>query len=232
MEDRTNELREHVREALRTRSCMKQDIFTRTIQMFTELGSVLEEVATELQAHVRSVDPRLHVSFDRRSETACELRVAGDVVAFSMHTNVFRLERAHHLWQTSYLQEDAARGYFGMLNMYNFLSDSMLYNRERDLGYLVARLFLNHEGHFFVQGKHRLGSMYNNLAGAVLDRRVLKEMVYAVVDHVIGFDLLVPPYDEVSQVSVGEMRMLYATHQVSTGKRLGFRFQADLDEIS
>jgi hypothetical protein len=43
-------------------------------------------------------------------------------------------------------------GYFGVVNVYNFLSDSFRYNRERDLGYLVARIFLNKEGHFFVQG--------------------------------------------------------------------------------
>ncbi|MDX9752070.1 MAG: hypothetical protein RBT71_13405, partial [Flavobacteriales bacterium] len=147
-------------------------------------------------------------------------------------TNVFRLGQAHHLWKSTYLQEDEARGYFGMVNIYNFLSDSLLYNRERDMGYMVARLFLNGEGHYFVQGKHRLGTLYNNLAGAVMDRAALKELAYAVVDHVIGFDLLVPPYDQVSQVSVGEMRMLYATQQVSTGKRLGFRFQAEMEDIS
>ena len=44
-----------------------------------------------------------------------------------------------------------------MINIYNFLSDSFVYDRERDLGYLVARVFLNKEGHFFVQGKKQLG---------------------------------------------------------------------------
>ncbi len=232
MEDRTAELREKVLEALRTKACMKQDIFARTIALYKDLEQVLEEIATDLQAHVKGVDERLQVTFSHKSDTACELRVAGDVVAFSMHTNVFRLDQAHHLWKSTYLQEDESRGYFGMVNIYNFLSDSLVYGRDRDTGYLVARLFLNNEGHFFVQGKQRLGALYNNLAGAVMGPVVLKELAYAVVDHVIGFDLLVPPYDQVSQVSVGEMRMLYATQQVSTGKRLGFRFQAETDDIS
>ena len=232
MEENNTTLRDRVMDALRSKACMKQNVYARIIACYKELESVIEEVAGELGTEVRGLDERLKVSFDRRSDTACELRVAGDVIAFSMHTNVFRLERAHHLWQSSYLQKDEMRGYFGMVNMYNFLSDSLVFGRERDLGYLVARLFLNNEGHFFMLGKKRLGTLYNDLAGATLDRTILREMVLAVIEHVIDFDLLVPPYDQVSEVTVGEMRMLYAAQQVSTGKRLGFRFQAEAEDIS
>ena len=232
MEENNTTLRDRVMDALRSKACMKQNVYARIIACYKELESVIEEVAGELGTEVRGLDERLKVSFDRRSDTACELRVAGDVIAFSMHTNVFRLERAHHLWQSSYLQKDEMRGYFGMVNMYNFLSDSLVFGRERDLGYLVARLFLNNEGHIFMQGKKRLGTLYNDLAGATLDRTILREMVLAVIEHVIDFDLLVPPYDQVSEVTVGEMRMLYAAQQVSTGKRLGFRFQAEAEDIS
>ena len=31
----------------------------------------------------------------------------------------------------------------GIINIYNFLSDSFKYNRESDLGYLVGRIFIN-----------------------------------------------------------------------------------------
>jgi hypothetical protein len=55
---------------------------------------------------------------------ACELKVAGDTIIFHMHTNVFKLDQSHSLWKTSYLGEDELRGYFGVVNMYNFLSDS------------------------------------------------------------------------------------------------------------
>ena len=113
--------------------------------------------------------------------------------------------------------------------MYNFLSDSFSFNRERDVGYLVTRLLLNKDGHFFVQGKRQMGFLYNDLATNVLDRKQLKELLYAVINYVMEFDLLAPPYDQVSQVSVSEMNELNANQQLSTGKRLGFRFQADVD---
>jgi hypothetical protein len=79
---------------------------------------------------------------------ACELKAAGDLIIFHMHTNVFKLDQSHSLWKSSYLEEDEMRGYFGLINVYNFLSDSFKFNREGDLGYLVARIFLNKDGHF------------------------------------------------------------------------------------
>jgi hypothetical protein len=65
-----------------------------------------------------------------------------------------------------------------------------------------------------------------------MDREVLKQVVYSVVMYVLDFDLLTPPYDQVNQVTVSEMNELNAGSQISTGKRLGFRFQADVDDMT
>ena len=56
-------------------------------------------------------------------------------------------------------------------------------------------------------------------------------MVLSVILYTLDFDLLTPPYDQVNQVTVSEMNELNANVQLSTGKRLGFRFQADSDEV-
>jgi hypothetical protein len=82
-----------------------------------------------------------------------------------------------------------------------------------------------------MQGKRQLGFLFNNLQEDIMDRDRLKAMVYAVIDHVLGFDLLAPPLDQVDQVTVSELKEMYANQQLSTGKRLGFRFQADVDGI-
>ncbi|MBK8708140.1 MAG: hypothetical protein IPN30_06560 [Flavobacteriales bacterium] len=153
---------------------------------------------------------------------ACELKVAGDALIFHMHTNVFRLDQSHSLWRTSYLEDDEACGYFGVINVYNFLSDSFKFNRERDLGYLVARLFLNKDGHFMVQGKRQLGFLYNDSAGNEMTPAVLKEIFTR--DRLVR-DQLRPvgsAIDRVNQVTVSEMNELNANMQLSTGKRLGY----------
>jgi len=223
--------RDLILDALRTKSCMKQDIFQRTAQFFEEVKEVLQEITLDLESAVVTHDKRLLVTYQDKGATACEARVAGDVIIFHMHTNVFKLDQSHSYWKTSYLEEDEMRGYFGVVNVYNFLSDSFKYDRDRDLGYLVARLFLNKDGHFFVQGKRQLGFLYNDLAGSKMDRERLREVMYSVILYVLEFDLLAPPYDQVNQVTVSEMKELSA-NPISTGKRLGFRFQADADDLS
>lgn len=215
---------------LRTKSCMKQDVYANTVALFEVIKELLQEVANDLETQVRGEDERLVISFTDKGATACELRVAGDVVIFHMHTNVFKLDQSHTLWKTSYLEDDELRGYFGVVNVYNFLSDSFKYNRERDLGYLVARIFLNRDNRFFVQGKRQLGFLYDDLAGNEVERKRMKEVLLSVVLYVLEFDLLAPPYDQVNQVTVSEMNELNANLKISTGKRLGFRFQSDLDE--
>ncbi len=219
--------RELIVKALRTKSAMKQDVFKATTELFAQLKLTLKDVATDLEQEVTQKDERLVVSFTDKGSLACELRVAGDTIIFHMHTNVFKLDQSHSLWKTSYLEEDEMRGYFGVINIYNFLSDSFKFNRERDLGYLVARIFLNKENHFLVQGKRQMGFLYNDLPGNVMDEPRLREVLYSVVNYVLEFDLLAPPYDQVQQVTVSEMNELNGNLQLSTGKRLGFRFHAD-----
>lgn len=223
--------RDQIVTALRTKSCMKQDVYQATQQLFEQLKDVLLEIALDLEQEVLRYDKRLAISFLDKGATACEVRVAGDVIIFHMHTNVFKLDQSHSFWKTSYLADDEMRGYFGVINVYNFLSDSFKYNRERDLGYLVARLFLNKEGHYFIQGKRQLGFLHNDLASNIIERDRLRDVLHSIILYVLDFDLLAPPYDQVNQVTVSEMNEISAS-PISTGKRLGFRFQSDLDDVS
>ena len=65
--------------------------------------------------------------------------------------NVFDFEKTHKVHRTSYVKKDKGNFYCGMINVYNFLADSFKYNRVKDSGYLVGRLFINQDLHFFVE---------------------------------------------------------------------------------
>ena len=78
-----------------------------------------------------------------RGKFDAEMRMAGDVLFFSMHSNIFEFDRDHSVWKLSYVEEDKMRSYCGIINVYNFLSDSFKYNRFDDLGYLIGRIFVN-----------------------------------------------------------------------------------------
>ena len=59
------------------------------------------------------------------------------------------------IWTTKYVQKDELNSYSGIINIYNFLTDSFKYDRIDDLGYLVGRLFINRHSHYFVEGKRQ-----------------------------------------------------------------------------
>jgi len=222
----TNEM---ILQVLKEKSSLKQDVFQTNIKLFKLLRDVAEEFARELKPKAQNIDKRLLVEFKEKSEFEFELRVAGDILIFSMHTNVFEFDASHPMWKTSYIREDESRSYCGIINIYNFLADSFKYNRSNDLGYLVARIFVNREEHYFVEGKRQLGFLFNDFSHAAVDREQLMKIVESAILYCIGFDLFTPPFDEVKVVSLAQVMETSSMMSLKTGKRLGFRFQADTD---
>ena len=82
-----------------------------------------------------------------------------------------------------------------MISVYNFLNDSFRYNREDDLGYLIARIFINKDKYYFVEGKRQMGYWINNFGTTQINKETLMDIVYSAIQYSLDFDLLVPPYD-------------------------------------
>ncbi len=215
---------------LKEKSVVKQDVFHHTIAVFKGFKEVLKEIADELSKKAEAIDDRLDIKYTDKSEFEAELKVAGDVLLFYMHTNVFDFDKNHPIWKTSYVKKEF-NSFCGMINVYNFLSDSFKYNRSTDLGYLIARVFVNRELHYFVEGKRQLGFLYNDLAHDVLDKKAIRSVVESAILYSLNFDLFVPQFDQVKEVSVGEIQEATNAIQLKTAKRLGFRFMADSDEV-
>ena len=165
--------------------------------------------------------------FTDRGDFEFEVKFAGDILLFMMHTNVFEFSRDHQVMKTPYVREDSKRSYCGVIHIYNFLADSFIYNRDQDLGYMIGRVFVNNEKHYFIEGKRELGMLYTNFGTSLITSESVQGIIESAIEYTTNFDLLTPPYDEVKLVSVGEMRTNFDKKSLVTGKRLGFRFQAD-----
>lgn len=217
-------------QSIHEKSVVKQDVYHNTIKVFRDFRTITEAFVKELRKSIK--DKRIIIECRDMGEFEFQLKVAGDVLIFYMHTNVFDFDKSHHLWKTSYLKDENNRSYCGTINIYNFLEDSFKYNRQNDLGYLIGRVFVNKEMHYFMEGKRQLGLLYNDFANAIIDKNCIRQILESTVLYCLNFDLLTPPFDAVKEVSV--MDMLEASESmkmVQTGKRLGFRFQADTDHI-
>jgi|TARA_B100001564_G_scaffold30872_1_gene22682 hypothetical protein len=216
---------------IKDKGVLKQDVFSNIILNFKVLKNVLKEIGDDLSDRMSNVDERVIIEYKDSGEFEAQLRVAGDLLIFQMHSNVFKFNLENSLWKSSYLSENPNRGFCGLINVYNFLNDSFKYNRSNDLGYLIGRLFINHENHFMVQGKRQLGFLYNDFINAVIDKEKLKSIVQSAILYSLDFDLLIPSYDLVNQVSVNQVKQVGDDLKLRTAKRLGFVFQNNNDEI-
>lgn len=214
-----------IQHILESKSLLKQDIFQDTKTHFERFKEhILEEIAA-LRGLTSDGRIRLHV--EHKGEFQVQAYIGSDVLVYQMHTNVFKLPDEHPLWQTDYLKEDKSRGYFGIINIYNFLAESYLKNRMNDVGYLIGRIFINKDEHFMVEGKGQLGFLFRDLTNTKLNDAIMKNIIQVSFVYALEFDLLTPPYDLVSKVSVIQMHELHSSSQMSTGKRLGFKFEAE-----
>lgn len=228
MENQT--ARELILKTLQEKSVLKQDVYRQTLGVFEMFKNTLKEVANDLSNKIAEIDKRVVIEFRDKGEFELELKIAGDILIFYMHSNVFEFDRSHSIWKTSYVRENEFNSYCGMINVYNFLADSFKYNRVNDLGYLIARIFINRERHYFVEGKRQLGFLYNDFVRSVIDKEKVTAIVESLILYCLAFDLFTPPFDAVKEVTVMELQEATSNMQ-ATGKRLGFRFQADTDQL-
>jgi hypothetical protein len=141
-------------------------------------------------------------------------------------------DQDHYLWQSPYVQDDLNRGFCGMIMIYNFLADSFRYNRNYDTGYLIGRIFVNKDEHVFVEGKRQLGFLYNDFENNLCTNDLLNRIVESAYIYALNFETLVPPYDIVKELTVLQKIEQSGTIQPQTGKRMGFRFSADKDDMT
>ena len=218
-------------ETLKEKACLKQKVFRQTIEIFQDFKTQGETLVNELGAEMEVVDKDVIIEFIDKSDHEFHIKFGGDILVFYMHTNVFDFERSHNIWNNSYVKDDELRVYCGMINVYNFLADSFKYNRINDVGYLVARCFFNKDKHYFVEGKRQLGFLYNDFINEVISTEKIRAIIESTILYSMDFDLLTPPYSTMQEVSVNDIIEVTNTMSIKTGKRLGFKFQADNDLI-
>jgi len=207
---------------------LKQEVYRNTVKSFGMLKEVLKELAEEYHEMLKDkVDDNVLPAFQEKGLFEAEFRIGGDVLIFSMHSNVFVFNREHPIWKLDYIKANPLNSYCGVFNIYNFLADSFKYNRVEDLGYLIARIFVNRENHFFVEGKRQSSELVKDFGNDELTKEYLKEIIDTSVKYAIDFDLLVPPYDQVKIATVEQMQAEINHSRIQTGKRLGFKFNSD-----
>lgn len=223
------ELNETLKTLVFDKSDLKRQVYDVTRETFGLFRDTTRQITSLFKDRAAAEGRNIKFEFADRGDFEFEMKFAGDVLIFMMHSNVFEFSRNHEVMKSQYIRENPDRSYCGVIRIYNFLADSFAYQRENDLGYLIGRVFVNHERHYFIEGKRELGMLYNNFGTSVITPESVQGIIESAVEYTTNFDLLTPPYDEVKMVSVAEMEDNFDKKSLVTAKRLGFRFQADTD---
>ncbi|MBS1651220.1 MAG: hypothetical protein JSU07_04340 [Bacteroidetes bacterium] len=218
----SNPQHEKILKLLSEKSSMKQDVFANTIAVFNDFKDVLKTNADELSGKINAVDKRVSVNYKDLNQQSMQLKVAGDMLEFYMHTNVFDFDSSHYMFKTGYVRNNPLNSYCGIINVYNFLADSFKYNRLNDLGYLIARVFINREKHFFIESRSGLNQKYFNFSESPITGDDINNIVNELIVFAISFDLYTPPIDAVRSVTLSEIQEKANSNALRTGKRLGY----------
>ena len=222
------EIREKILSAIIDKSSLKQRVFDNTFAVFGELKDALLEMASEIDdALDGKLDRRVRIEYRDRGKFEAQLQVASDLLLVRMHTDVFCFDSNHRIWQNEYVQIDKANAYCGVIDIYDFLSDSFKFNRSADEGYLIGRIFINREKMFFVEGKRQGLVRAESFGKESISRENLISVLESAILYALNFDPLTPPYEANKRVTVEQFNTKMDNSKFITGKRLDYDYNVD-----
>ncbi|MFC7668202.1 hypothetical protein ACFQT0_13065 [Hymenobacter humi] len=139
-------------EGLKQKSTAKQAIFRNTQAAFDCLRLVSQELVVELSRKLTPLDSSVAIEYRPVNEMEFHIRFSGDLLMFIMHSNIVTFADDYGPMSTTYVNQDFRRRFFGHIMAYNFMADSIKYHRLNDPGYLVGRLLINIDNHYYLEG--------------------------------------------------------------------------------
>ena len=225
----SKENRENIIDVLINKAAVKQDIADYSKEVFISFKRLIQDEIIQIKKEIN--DKRIRLRFEEQGSYEFRLFIGSDLIVFQLHTNIFRLPDKNQLWKEKYLFSNPANGYFGIINIYNFLAESYEKNRFNDIGYLIGRIFMNHDNHFMVDGQGELGTKFRDLKNSVISDDIIRKIIQTAIMYAIDFDLITPPYEIIKEVSLGQIKAISSDLQLSTGKSMGFKFSNEDSEI-
>ena len=100
------------------KSNLKQRVYDNTFTAFNLLKECLHEMNAEFDDELEGkLDRRVRIDYRDRGKFEAQIQIAGEMLIFTMHTNVFDFDASHPVLGTNYVAEDRDRSYCGVVNI-------------------------------------------------------------------------------------------------------------------
>lgn len=206
---------------LHDKALLKQEVIGGAHDKFNMFKQLMADEVKDLA--VKLTDKRIRMQFIDKGVNECYVMAGSDALVFHLHTNVFTLPSEHPFWKHSYLKKDFSKGYFGVIYIYNFLAKSILQQHLEDGGGLIARIFINKDGMFFIEGSQQIAEKYLRLGRHKFNEKTAKEIFLLTAISAVNVDLTIPNYEEVNLISVEQLQEISSNLGIQTAKKLGFQ---------
>lgn len=205
---------------LESKSTAKQTAYKHICRAFSVLETESKRVVEELKRRANPSDKDVTVEFNAVNAQEFDVKLAGDMLIFVLGTNIVTLEESHAIMKEDYIRENEVNRYFGQIMVYNFMAESLKYNRTNDPGYLLARIMINHENRFFIEGERELEA-FNPISQLPVTDEELQQVVRIVLKMAIENDLVAPAFTEVKAITLNQKR----DHNLELGgaQKIGFK---------
>ncbi len=214
---------DYIRRLLENKSAAKQITYRILLAAFGNLSKESKRVVQELRKKAKPADQDVTIDFKGINDHEFHVKLAGDLLVFVLHTNIVTLPEDHPVMKDLYIREKDANRYFGQIMIYNFMSDSLKFNRVNDPGYLLARLLVNHEGRYVIEGEGKLGALYNTISSGPITEGELNILVKLALLMAIENDLIAPPFSQIRFITL--IQKMEKTLELGAGQKIGFRMR-------
>ena len=98
------------------KSNLKQRVFDNTFTAFNLLKECLHEMNAEFDDELEGkLDKRVRIDYRDRGKYEAQIQIAGEMLIFTMHTNVFDFAPSHAVLGEEYVREERDRKSDGLL---------------------------------------------------------------------------------------------------------------------
>ncbi len=212
---------EHIAKLLLTKSGVKQVAYRNVCQVFKGLRRKAIDLIDEINSKTDSKDEDIILSVNEISDQEFHVKVAGDLLVFFLHTNIVSLTDDYAYNKSPYVEENPARKYLGQINVYNFMADSVKFNRMHDPGYLLARLMVNFENRFIVEGDRQIHFMFESVSNKPIESSDLSILIQLIIAQAIENDLVAPPFQKIRGITL--QQKMAKTEIMGGGNKIGFQ---------
>jgi hypothetical protein len=210
---------------LQQKSTTKQAIYRNTYNTFMRMKDISQEIVEELTNRITSHDANVVIEYRSISDLEFQIKFSGDLLVFVMHSNIVTFPDDYEIMRTDYIDEDFRRRFFGHIMAYNFMADTIKYNRLDDPGYLVGRMLINIENHFCIEGVKQLDLPYDQIARNVVNDNTLRLIVESAMIAAVNNDLMGQDVSDIERITY---KQKLENSQLSRPRKLGFMINHEL----